>query len=76
VAVAVAGDWSSLYTNPFWLTGGLEFLVFPTAIRNFIVRAMIGWDLVSVSQTLNLKTPTIRDGQSPYEFYFGTGLAY
>lgn len=69
-------DWASPDKSPFWLTGGLEFLVFPTAIRNFIVRAMIGWDLVSVSQTLNLKTSAPRDGQSPYELYFGTGVAY
>jgi len=60
----------------FWNSGGLEILVFPVAMRSFIVRASLGWDLVSVAETLNLKTKAPRDGANPYEIYFGTGLAY
>ncbi len=60
----------------FWNSAGLEVLVFPVVMRSFIVRASIGWDLVSVVETLNLKTKAPRDGAYPYEIYFGTGLAY
>lgn len=59
-----------------WTSGGLEFLVFPVAMRSFIVRASVGWDLKSLLQNRSLTAPTPGDRASPYEIYFGTGLAY
>lgn len=66
---ACGSDW-------LWASGGLEFLVFPAAMRSFIIRASVGWDLGSVVQTRSLTSASPRDGRSPYEIYFGTGLAY
>ena len=44
-------------------------------MKNFIIRASLGWDLVSVLENRSLIKQTW-DGSSPYEYYFGTGLAY
>jgi hypothetical protein len=62
-------------SDSLFASGGLEFLVFPTAMRNFIVRASAGWDIRSVLKNRSL-TAKASDGYSPYEIYFGTGLAY
>jgi hypothetical protein len=61
--------------DQLWYSGGLEFLVFPKALRSFIVRASAGWDLKNVVATKSLaaKTP---DGASPYEVFLGLGLMY
>jgi hypothetical protein len=58
-----------------WASGGLELLFFPAFMRNFIIRVGCGWDLVAIMQNHSL-TAAAKDGQSPYEYSFGTGLAY
>lgn len=77
LALAVP-DWSSLKPTKDWVwaAGGLDFLVFPKRFRSIIVRAGAGWDLLSVLSTKSLTEPSPRDGSSPYEIYFTTGLHY
>ncbi len=71
-------DWSSLKPTKDWIwaAGGLELLVYPTRFRSVIVRAGAGWDMLSVLSTKSLTAPSPRDGASPYEIYFTTGLHY
>jgi len=59
----------------FWSSGGLEFLVFPLRMRSFIVRASLGFDLVSVLQTRSL-TAHAADGWATNEVYLGLGVFY
>jgi len=77
LALAVP-DWSSLRPTEDWIwaAGGLELLVFPKRFRSIIVRTGAGWDLLSVLSTKSLTEPSPRDGSSPYEIYFTTGLHY
>ena len=77
---AVLPWWGANFTTEdwrhwFWASGGLELLFFPSFMKNFIIRASLGWDLVSVLENRSLIGQTW-DGSSPYEYYFGTGLAY
>ena len=79
-AAAVLPQWGATYASEdwrqwLWASGGLEFLAYPVAMKNFIIRASLGWDLISILQNRSL-TKTTWDGASPYEYYFGTGLAY
>ncbi len=77
LAIAVP-DWSSLKPNMDWIwaAGGLEFVVYPKRFRSVIVRAGIGFDALSVLANKSLTAPSPRDGASPYEIYFTTGLHY
>jgi len=77
LALAVP-DWSSLKPTKDWIwaAGGLEFLVFPKRFRSVIVRAGIGFDALSVLANKSLTAPSPRDGASPYEICFTTGLHY
>lgn len=59
-----------------WAAGGLELLVYPKRFRSVIVRVGAGWDALSVLSTKSLTAPSPRDGASPYEIYFTTGLQY
>jgi hypothetical protein len=59
-----------------WAAGGLELLVYPKRFRSVIVRAGAGWDLLSVLATKSLTASSPRDGASPYEIYFTTGLHF
>lgn len=58
-----------------WLTGGIEFYVYPLRMRSFIVRIGLGFDLVNAMKTGSFTEPTL-DGWNPFEFFFGLGLAY
>jgi hypothetical protein len=62
--------------NWLWTSGGIEILVYPVVMRSFIVRASVGWDLMSVIATRSLKAASPRDDRSPYEIFIGTGLSY
>jgi hypothetical protein len=59
-----------------WAAGGLELLVYPKRFRSVIVRVGGGWDALSVLSTKSLTAPSPRDGASPYELYFTTGLHF
>lgn len=76
-AIAVP-DWSSLKPTKdwIWLTGGLELLIYPKRFRSVIVRVGGGWDALSVLSTKSLTAPSPRDGASPYELYFTTGIMF
>lgn len=77
LAIAVP-DWSSLRPTKDWIwaTGGLELLVYPKRFRSVIVRTGVGFDALSVLANKSLTAPSPRDGASPYEIYFTTGLHY
>jgi hypothetical protein len=64
-----------LRDHDLFLSGGLEFLVFPLRMRSFIVRASFGFDLRALSQTLSLDKLTF-DGSKPYEVFIGLGSFY
>lgn len=65
---------SLLLSEKLWYSGGLEFFVYPLRMRTFIVRASIGFDLDAVVDNASLWDPSLRDGASPYEVFFGLGL--
>ena len=62
--------------DKFWYTAGLEFIVYPLRMRNFIVRASAGFDMDAVVRNRSIILPSPRDGQSPYEVFFGLGLFF
>ena len=73
----VVPTWSEKPSRDWlWTSGGLELLFYPLKMRKFIIRASAGWDLQSVLATHSLTADSPRDGKSPFELFFGTGLAY
>lgn len=67
---------SAPLADKLWYGSGLEFIVYPLRMRTFIVRASLGLDLDAVIKTKSFTAPSPRDGQSPYEIFFGLGLFF
>lgn len=74
-ALVRPSETSPVNLDDLWLGGGLELIVYPLRMRNFIVRGSLGFDLKNVAETGSLTAET-PDGTSPYELFFGLGLLY
>ena len=72
----VENDATASLADKLWYGAGLEFFVFPLRMRTFIVRASLGFDLDAVIRNKSFTAPSPRDGQSPYELFFGLGLFF